>query len=179
MPEWDYDDEDDNQSSPLVKDLRKQLTEAKKANKELTTELGTLRPQVRKSSISSVLSDLGYNTKIAALLPEGVEPTKEAVKAWVDEYGDVFNLGKAEEVKPVAEAETKEEVKPLAGQTTQPVDQATQDMWARVQSGEAATGVTAPDIEKQQLAQLGAAMAAANGSPDQFFAILRGEKALP
>lgn len=178
MPEWDYDDDDDTQASPLVKDLRKQLSDAKKANKDLSTELGTLRPQVRKNSISSVLSELGLNTKIAGLLPENVEPSKEAVETWLKDYGDLFNIQPAK-AEAVVEPASKPDA-PLAGQSAQVVDQATRDAWARVQSGEAAAGTTVPDIESQQIAHLGRALESSGGSYDKFLAILKsGELPLP
>lgn len=177
MPEWEYDPEDDIQASDLVKQLRKQLSESQKKNKELDTELGTLRPQVRKNSVASVLSNLGYNTKIAALLPESVEPSKEAVETWLKDYGDVFNLQptKAEE-KP--EGDPAKPVEPSAGQVT-PINQLVQDQWGRVQSGEAAAGTSTPDIESQQIAQLGRALEFSGGSYDKFLATLKGDLPLP
>jgi uncharacterized protein YdiU (UPF0061 family) len=175
MPEWDDDDTDQNDSD-LVKQLRKQLNDYKKRNVDLDTELSTLRPQVRKSSLSGVLSEIGVNTKIAALMPDSVEPTKEAVAKWLEDYGDLFNLPKAEE-KP--EGDAAKAVAPLAGQESQVVDQSIQDQWARIQSGSAAAGTTTPDIEKQQQAQLGEAMAKSNGSFDQFVALLRNEPLSP
>lgn len=172
MSNWDDDDDDNQQDSDLVKQLRKQLKEFKTKNQELDTELGTLRPQVRKSSVASILSELGSNPKIAALLPSDVEPTKEAVKEWLDTYGELFNLTKVEATEGTATGET-------AGTQTQVVDQATQDMWGKIQSGEAAAGATTPDIEKQQIALLGQAQELSGGSFDKFVKILRGEIKLP
>jgi hypothetical protein len=48
------------------------------------------------------------------------------------------------------------------------------NIWAKVQNGDSASGVATPDIEKQQMAQLGEALAKANGSFDQYIANLRG-----
>lgn len=173
MPEWDDDDDND---SNLVKDLRKQLSEANKAKSELAKELGTLRPQVRSTSLKSVLSEIGANPKIAALLPESVEPTKEAVSEWLKEYGELFNLKPAEE--PVKD-EKPAVAEPLAGQKETGVTPEVMEAWQRIQSGESATGVSSPDIEKQQLAHLGQAVAASGGSFDSFVELLRGDKPLP
>lgn len=174
MPEWD--DEDDINDSKLVKDLRKQIDAANKAKAELEKELGTLRPQVRKNSVTSVLSELGFNSKISGLIPESVEPTKEAVSSWIKDFSDVFNLQKTEEEKP---EEKTEAVETPAGQATQVVPENVQEQWARIQGGNAAAGVTTPDIEKQQVAQLGRAVAASNGDYDKFIAMLRNDIVLP
>lgn len=177
MPEWD--DEDDNDSN-LVKQLRAQLKEAQKTKGELEKEIGMLRPQVRATSLKSVLSEIGVNPKIAALLPSDVEPTKEAVSEWLKEYGELFNVkGEASEVA-AEKAEAEDTAEPLAGQkqeTVLPPD--IQEQWARIQSGESATGTTSPDIEKQQVAHLGRAVAAAGGNFDSFVELLRGDRPLP
>jgi hypothetical protein len=174
MPEWDDEDEDTN----LVKDLRKQLKAVKDAKAELDKELSTLRPQVRSSSLKSVLSEIGANPKIAALLPQDLDPTKDAVEKWLDEYGDLFNL-KPEE-KPAVQA-TEDKDKPEtapAGQNTV-ITPEIMEQWARMQGGDSANGATTPDVEKQQVAHLGQAVAASGGNFDSFVALLRGDKPLP
>lgn len=175
MPEWD--DDDDVESSNLVKDLRKQLNAAKAEKAELVKELGTLRPQVRSNSLKSVLSELGVNPKIAALLPDSVETSKDAVQKWLDDYGDLFNVKTAE----AEEQKKTEEQKPAdttAGQSTA-ITPEIMEQWARMQNGEAANGATGPDIDKQQVAHLGQAVAASAGNFDSFVALLRGDKPLP
>lgn len=176
MPEWD-DDDDDQNDSKLVKDLRKQLSEANKAKSELAKEISTLRPQVRTTSLKSVLSEIGANPKIAVLLPESVEPNKEAVSEWLKEYGDLFNL-KAEAAAEKSTEEEKPKDTAVAGQTAGITPEVI-EQWARMQGGDSANGVTSPDIEKQQLAHLGQAVAASGGNFDSYVALLRGEKPLP
>jgi hypothetical protein len=177
MPEWDDDDDDSN----LVKDLRKQLKDMKSAKDELAKELGTLRPQVRKSSLSQILSEIGVNPKIAALLPESVETDKEAVTKWLDEYGELFNVKPVEPLEGTSEgtAVAEEQTQQLAGQKTElTLTPEIQEQWTRLQN-ESSQGTAAPDLEKQQIAQLGRAVAASAGSFDSFVELLRNERPLP
>lgn len=168
----DWDDNEDVEGTDLVKNLRKQLKALSTAKTELESELGTLRPQVRKSNVSSVLNKLGVNSKIAALVPESVEPTEAALKTWLADYGDVFGAVEVAAVEP--------EVKPVvqAGQQAAVVDQGTQLSWSKIQSPEASAGTTVPDIEQQQQAQLAAAAAKSGGNYETFIALLRGEALL-
>lgn len=167
----DWDDNEDVEGTDLVKNLRKQLKALSTAKTELESELGTLRPQVRKNSVSSILGKLGVNSKIAALVPESVEPTEAALKTWLADYGDVFGA---------VETPVEPEVQPVVQAVQQPaaVDQGTQLSWSKIQSPEAGAGTTAPDIEQQQQAQLAAAAAKSGGNYDHFIALLRGEALL-
>lgn len=93
----DFDIEDDefdsfDDGSKLLKQLRRELTKAKKALKERDNELSSLLSESRKRTVRDVLSDRGLNPKIAAFVPSDIEPTAEAVGAWVEEYGDVFGV---------------------------------------------------------------------------------------
>lgn len=93
--EW-YDEDDQDFSSGggnnLVKDLRNQLKAKAKAEKELTERLNSLQKQVREKSIGDVLKTSGVNEKVARLIPGDIEPTYEAVGAWLEEYKDVFGI---------------------------------------------------------------------------------------
>jgi hypothetical protein len=174
MPnDWDDDEIED---SNLVKSLRKQIRDLSAKRDSLQEENNTLRPQVRKISMESVLSEIGVNTKIAGLMPEGVQPTKEAVEGWLKDYGELFNIAPKDQKPPATQPAVEPEVQqPQAqpqGMDTHP--STLEAMWAKVQSGEAATGVSTPDIEKQQQAQLAQALANSNGSFDQYIANLRG-----
>jgi hypothetical protein len=176
-----WDDQGDSDSD-LVKRLRQEIKDRDKRLSDLDAtlaerngELDKLRPQVRLTTVRDVLGDLKVNPKVAKLIPPDVDPTKDAVTAWLAEYGDVLGIKQGEtEEKP--EAETPEETP-----GTPAVDPAVADQWARVQSQEASAGATAPDKEAQDLAQLTAAYQAAlkEGGSDAFFAFLTGEKALP
>lgn len=89
--QWTTDDDDSGQQNSGG-GLRKQLEQALAELKTLKEANGTLKEQARRTSVSTVLKDKGYNIKVAKLIPTDVEPTAEAVQKWLDEYGDVFNV---------------------------------------------------------------------------------------
>lgn len=95
--DW-YDDDDMDggygQAQPdnVVKQLRDQLKAKAKAEKELQQKLEELQGQVRRSTISEVLKSQGVNAKVADLIPSTVEPTKEGIGKWLEEYGELFGV---------------------------------------------------------------------------------------
>lgn len=81
----------DEQNGP--KALRKAFQAKDKRVKELEQQVAELTARTRSVDIQAALSSLGVkNPKVANLIPESVASTEDAVKAWVDEYKDVFNL---------------------------------------------------------------------------------------
>lgn len=102
MPQFDNDDidldfEDDefdsfDDGSTLLKKLRRELTQTKKALKERDGELQSLKSEARKRTVRDVLSTRGLNPKIAAFIPSDVDPSEEAIASWIEEYGDVFGV---------------------------------------------------------------------------------------
>ncbi len=170
---WDDDIEADDESD-LVRQLRAVIKAGKKVNDELDNELKTLRPTVRKTKLTDVLSQLGIkNPKIAGLVPADIEPTEDSVKAWVDEYGDVFGVTAGQSA---AENSGEQSTDAEGAQT---VDDQTAGTWQRIQSQSSQSGVTTPDAESAQIAMLQAAAKAANGSSDLFSAYLNGEREIP
>jgi hypothetical protein len=170
MPnDWDDDDIDfDQEPSALIKDLRNQLKAQAKANKELTERIAALEPQVRGASLSSILSDLKVkDPRVAKLIPKDLDVNKENVEAWLDEYGDLFNI-KTEEA-PGAES----------AQEQPPVEDNSNEDWKRFQAQSGAPGANTPDTESQQIAMLIAADKASGGSIDKFNAMLRGDLPIP
>lgn len=81
-----YDDDDNG--SDLVKDLRKQLDEAKAEAKSLRKENEGLVAYKIKVTVDDVIAEKGLNPKIKALIPKDVED----VSSWLDEYGDLFGV---------------------------------------------------------------------------------------
>ena len=79
-------EQDFEQDSQLVKDLRKQLRDAHAANKKLETDLTEFKSKFRQQSVAEALKAKGVNPKIAKLIPDGVDD----VDAWLTEFGDVF-----------------------------------------------------------------------------------------
>jgi hypothetical protein len=167
---WDDDIEAEDESD-LVKQLREVIKKGKKANEEFETELKQLRPQVRTASVSSILSGLKVNPKIAKVIPSDVEANEEAVKAWLDEYGDLFGA-QSQATGDDSSAQTEEE-------DVQEFDPNAAAQWQRIQTVGSQSGVTTPDAESAQLAMLQSAAKAADGNADKYFAYLKGEIPIP
>ena len=92
-----YDDTDDDldfEDGPqdVVKQLRKVNRTLEKRLKELESEASNFKSQTRQRTVKDVLTSKGINPKVAALIPQDIEPTEEAVSGWLDEYGDVFGV---------------------------------------------------------------------------------------
>lgn len=132
--EQDIDETGDG--SQLVKDLRKQLNAAQK-------ELKQFRTEKRTSTVSDVLSKRGINPKVAALIPADVEPTQEAVTAWLDEFGDVFG---------VVQGEKPSEVQSQDAEAPSGVDPDTASQWQQIQDTEHA-GVANAAVGTEDIVQ--------------------------
>ena len=128
-----YDDEDDDTTTDVVSQLRKVNRALEKRAKELEQELSGLRTQTRQRTVKDVLQAKGLNPKIAALIPQDIEPTDDALVKWIEDYGDVFGVQTQTEEKP---AEKSPEIKAQA----------------RI-NNMVATG-TAPDIDEDAFAKI-------------------------
>lgn len=85
----DFDGEED--SSNLVKQLRKQLKEMSAALKERDELLEEYFTATREEQIASSLTEMGLNAKIAKFVPDDVEDEEQLVE-WLNEYGDAFGV---------------------------------------------------------------------------------------
>lgn len=100
--EWDDDDFDfeDELEQPrsadtgtdLVKKLRKAQRAAEKRNKELESELLSLRSAQRENVIKSLLAEKGLNPKVAKLIPNDIESNADALTQWIEENADIFGI---------------------------------------------------------------------------------------
>jgi len=94
--DWEDDDDtmedDDPNSTDLVRKLRKADRSKEKRIRDLESELNTIRSAQRGNSIKSILSEKGVNPKVAAFIPEDIDPTPEAVDNWINEYAELFGL---------------------------------------------------------------------------------------
>ncbi len=95
MSNYDYED-DDSDLNDLGNDLVKQL---RKTNKQKEKELADLKAQFeslskaqRERTIKDALERRGVNQKIAAFIPQDIDPTEESVSNWLTNYADVFGL---------------------------------------------------------------------------------------
>jgi hypothetical protein len=129
-----YDDDEDNDTTTdVVGQLRKVNRTLEKRAKELEQELAGLKSQTRQRTVKDVLQAKGLNPKIAALIPQDIEPTDDALVKWIEDYGDVFGVQTQTEEKP---AEKSPEIKAQA----------------RI-NNMVATG-TAPDIDEDAFAKI-------------------------
>ena len=94
MSNYDYEDDDDITQDDSPNDLVKQL---RKASKQKDKELAELRSQFeslskgqRERAIKDALAARGVNGKIAAFIPQDIDPTEESVSKWLEDYADVF-----------------------------------------------------------------------------------------
>ena len=132
-----YDDDEDNDTTTdVVGQLRKVNRTLEKRAKELEQELAGFKTQTRQRTVKDVLQVKGLNPKIAALIPQDIEPSDEALMKWIEDYGDVFGIQTPTEEKP---AEKSPEIKAQA----------------RI-NNIVATG-TAPDIDEDAFAKIASA----------------------
>lgn len=95
MSNYDYEDEDDfdtNDSSDLVKQLRKAAKQKDKELAELRDKFDGLSKAQRERSIKDALERRGVNQKISAFIPQDIDPTEESVSKWLEDYADVFGI---------------------------------------------------------------------------------------
>ena len=93
MSNYDYEDDDfdtDSSGNDLVKQLRKQLKAKEKELSEKDSALNNLSKTQRERVIKDALASRGVNGKIAAFIPQDIDPTEESVSKWLEDYADVF-----------------------------------------------------------------------------------------
>lgn len=171
-----FENYEDDQDTPLVKQLRSAIEKANATLKAKDEELNKLAGQVKSQSVQGILRDLGIKPKVANLIPSDLEPTADAVSQWVKEYEDVFGAALRIEVKPESGVDKAEEETPGASRPN--VDDATANALNRLQSAEASAGVVPPDREQAQLAAL-AAIGANSKSAQDILDHLSGKTPLP
>ena len=95
MSNYDYEDDDfdtDSSGNDLVKQLRKQLKAKEKELSEKESALTNLSKTQRERAIKDALASRGVNSKIAAFIPQDIDPTEESVSKWLEDYADVFGI---------------------------------------------------------------------------------------
>ena len=94
MSNYDYEDDDDfttdDSSNDLVKQLRKASKQKDKELQELRSQFESLSKGQRERAIKDALAARGVNGKIAAFIPQDIDPTEESVSKWLEDYADVF-----------------------------------------------------------------------------------------
>ena len=94
MSNYDYEDDDfdtpSNDGNDLVKQLRKATKAKDKELAELKAQYESLAKANRERAIKDALASRGVNSKIAAFIPQDIDPTEESVSKWLEDYADVF-----------------------------------------------------------------------------------------
>jgi hypothetical protein len=83
-----FDDDDEDFDTDNINVVRKAQRAADKRVKELEKELASFRTDARKNALKGAIEAKGLNPKIAAFVPQDIEPS--AVEEWLEEYGEVF-----------------------------------------------------------------------------------------
>ena len=100
MSNYDYEDDDfdtpSNDGGDLVKQLRKATKAKDKELAELKAQYESLAKSNRERAIKDALASRGVNGKIAAFIPQDIDPTEESVSKWLEDYADVFGIQQAE-----------------------------------------------------------------------------------
>lgn len=103
---WEIDDEDEDdfeaqyrpsreeEDSPLVRSLRKQLRNEQKRLKEYDSKLQEFEKTQKERIIKDVLTARGVNPEIAEFIPADIEASQDAVSAWLDKKGTLFGIQK-------------------------------------------------------------------------------------
>ena len=95
MSNYDYEDDDfdtDSSGNDLVKQLRKATKQKDKELAELKAQFENLNKAQRERAIKDALASRGVNGKIAAFIPQDIDPTEESVSKWLEDYSDVFGI---------------------------------------------------------------------------------------
>ena len=94
MSNYDYEDDDfdTNDGGDLVKQLRKATKAKDKELAELKAQYESLAKANRERAIKDALASRGVNSKIAAFIPQDIDPTEESVSKWLSDYADVFGV---------------------------------------------------------------------------------------
>lgn len=111
----DYDEYDNDTSPKALRDhakaLEKQLEDLKKSLETEKAARTAAEKAAKSASLADLLRSANIDPKFAKLAErDGIDPTADAVKAWVKENEDFYNFGakKATEAEePEAEAETE------------------------------------------------------------------------
>ena len=95
MSNYDYEDDDSDLNdlgNDLVKQLRKTNKQKEKELSDLKAQFETLSKAQRERTIKDALERRGVNQKIAAFIPQDIDPTEESVSKWLEDYADVFGI---------------------------------------------------------------------------------------
>jgi hypothetical protein len=126
MSNYEYEDEDDDFTTPVANDSNDLVKQLRKATKQKDKELAELRAQFenvskaqRERNIKDVLESRGVNSKIAKFIPSDLDPTEESLSKWLDDNGDVFGFQATESNQSVVDPAQAAAYKRMNGITEQ------------------------------------------------------------
>lgn len=167
---YDDDDLDDNgqEITPLVKQLRAQLKAKDKELDGLRSEVETFRTQTRTQSLAQLLEAKGVNPKAAKYFPKDSEPNEENLAKWLEEDGELFAPAAPKPETPATAEDNPGAQAPAGQQQTDPTSPTPE--WAaqfmRAQQADAAGDVSSPSNDTQKQASLVDAFKNAGSSQD-------------
>jgi hypothetical protein len=159
---WDEFETDDEGQTPgdlrnLVKKLQKQLKTVQGQLEEKDSTINELTNKVKATSLRDLLTEAKIDPKFARLAErDGVEPTAEAVKKWVDDNKDFYSF------TPAAAASEQDDAGDDQGEGEE--DHVDPDLVAAVAQGQATEGVGRPSGSSTVTETIRQAMA----NPGQF-----------
>lgn len=171
MTGYSWDNNGDDEETPLVRRLRQEIENRDKRLSDLDKTVNELQGKVRSQSVADVLREIGAKPGLAKFVPSGVETTRDAIGAWLKDNEELFGpvAPKTDESK-VDEVEPQAPANPLAPAATP----AQVEAFQRMSNSDNNTS-TLPDIETSQQAQLAAMAQAAGGDVDKYLSYLRGD----
>lgn len=90
---WDdQDDDQQQQDSQAIRQLREHSKNLEKQLKALMEERDQLRGLQREKTLTEALSARNLPSKIAEIIPEEIGSDSEAVTRWLDKYADVLGV---------------------------------------------------------------------------------------
>jgi hypothetical protein len=94
---WEDDDSAPRESNAM-RVLREKAEADSKVIREMAEELKSIRRERDQEKVARVVQSKGLDPKVAALAAAaGVEPSEQAVEAWLGEYGNVFAVKSGQE----------------------------------------------------------------------------------
>ena len=98
---FELDDENDD-SSNVLKELRKAYKAKEKQVKELQDQLAGFQNASRQSTIDGVLAEANVDPRVARFIPDDINDV-DGIKSWLAENGELFGAPGVE-AKPEVEA---------------------------------------------------------------------------
>lgn len=98
MNDWN-----ESNDSEGMKNMRKQLKELAKQNKELLDKQKLYENQSREVLISTTLTSHGLDPRVAKFYPADLAADQESVNKWYEENKDVFGVSRPSSTTPQAQ----------------------------------------------------------------------------